>query len=393
MGINHMIYFDNASTSFPKPEALFDGISSYLRNIGVSPSRGSGTLARKAELTLMHTREDLAKLFNISNPLNISFTHNATHSINIVLKGLLRPGDHVIISNFEHNSVIRPLYKLKNKDVEFDIWESNLQGVFNFDLLVSLLKKNTRLIIVSHASNVIGVSAPIKMIGEIAKKKQILFMMDCTQTAGLLDINVEKDNIDILVGTGHKALLGPPGIGFLYIKEPSIVDSLYEGGSGYDSLSPYHPEHMPLKFEAGTYNYLGIAGLKASLEYLSNHKHTFYETEMNLTKNLFDLLKQEKEVIIYNHVDYGNTLPMILLNINGINAQDVARILDSKFSIIVRAGLHCAPLIHRTLGTAPQGAVRISLGHVTTKKEIMLLYMAIKSTAKMRSNINAMETI
>jgi len=264
-----MIYLDNASTSYPKPNELYKAINEYGKHIGASPNRAMYSLAKKAEILVESTREQFAELFNLSNPNHLCFTLNATHSLNIAIKGILKKNDHVIITSFEHNATFRPIFTATERGtISYDILESDKDGIFRLECLETLIKCNTRLIICNHASNVIGVISPIKEIGYIAKKNKIPFLVDCAQTAGLLDIDVKEACIDILAGTGHKSLLGPSGVGFLYLRDPELVNTLIEGGSGQNSLSPRHPKNMPHKFEAGTLNYLGITGLNASLKYI-----------------------------------------------------------------------------------------------------------------------------
>lgn len=375
-----MIYFDNASTSWPKPSALLEEMQIYLREIGVNPSRGNYSRATFAEAFINKTRSVLSSLFNIKNPRHLSFTLNATHSINIVLKGLLKAGDHVLISNFEHNAVVRPLEKLvKTHGVSYSIYESNSEGFFDLKKIESLITENTKLIICNHASNVIGVISPISDIGKIAQKHGLLYLVDCAQTAGIIEIDVENDQIDFLAGTSHKTLLGPPGAGFLYVKDPSKLETLYEGGSGYNSLSKKHPEITPLKFEAGTLNYMGIAGLYGSLKFLeAKGLKEIYKLEMKLTQYLLENLSQIEYVKIYGTDKMDFKIPLVSFNLKSQYSSETSYILDKKYSISVRGGIQCAPLIHKTINTLPHGTTRISFGPHNSLEEVDVFIKAMK---------------
>ena len=375
-----MIYFDNASTSWPKPKEVLDGISSYFHQIGVSPSRGGYQQAIRADQIVFETRILLANLFNILDPDHVCFTLNATQSLNIVLKGLLKDGDHVLISNFEHNSIIRPLEKLgKTKNITYSIYECNKEGFFDSQQIEKLITDKTKLIICNHASNVIGVLNPLKNISQIAQKHNLLFLVDCAQTAGHIKIDVEKYKIDFLAGTAHKSLLGPSGVGFLYVRDPDLIDTYSEGGSGHNSASKNHPETMPLKFESGTLNYLGIAGFNASLRYLKEKKYTHTHTySMRLLQKLILKLSEIDEIFIYGTQDFAFKIPLISLNVKGLFATECAYILDKEHAICTRGGLQCAPLIHKTISTFPHGTVRVSLGYKNSLQEIETFINAIK---------------
>jgi cysteine desulfurase family protein len=388
-----MIYFDNASTTWPKPDAVIKGMSKYFHEIGVSPSRGSYQHARKGEEIVFKTRKLLSDLLNIDDPDLISFTHNATHSLNIVLKGLLKPGDHVLISAFDHNSVIRPLETLKEKKgITYDVYKCSKEGFYDISSIEALINENTKLIVCNHASNVLGVISPITEIGKLAKKHNILFLVDCAQTAGLIPICVQDSFIDFLAGTAHKSLLGPSGVGFLYCKHPDLLDSLMEGGSGHNSISKRQPEIMPSKFEAGTQNYLGIAGFYESLKYIDQHSsEKLYEQENALLQYILKKILEIREVTIYGTHDIRYKIPLFSFNVAGIYATECAYLLDKEFSICVRGGLQCAPLVHQVIGTFPHGTVRVSLGHKNTYQEANKFIMAIKAIVERHSKQNLKE--
>ncbi len=371
-----IIYFDNASTVFPKPKIILDYMAEYLSHIGGSPARGGHKLADLADNYITNVRKNLASLFNITDHSHVVFTQNATHSLNIVIKGYLKSGDHALICNFSHNSVLRPLNSLKQKNiVTYDIFQISSDGLVDEEEISKLIKTNTRIIICNHASNVIGVKAPLKQISKIAKKYGLHFLVDCSQSAIYLNIDVEHDSIDFLVGTGHKTLNGPPGIGFLYIKDGNLVDCFMEGGSGGNhSISPMHPKLLPHKFEAGTMNFLGIAGLAGGLDYLKQVgiNYIILKTK-ELTMYALNKLLEIKECIIYGSKDLSLKIPIISFNILGWRLIEIAEILDKNYSIMLRPGIQCAPLTHHLLGTLPNGTVRISFNHMNCRSQDLIL--------------------
>lgn len=377
-------YLDNASTTFPKPACVWEAAKDYIEKVGANPGRSGNFLARRAETIVHDCRERLGLLFNAKDLDNIALTFNATHALNTIIKGTLEQGDHVIITNFEHNSVIRPVEKLKrNGVIEYDLVESNDKGLFNISDFESAIKPNTKLVIVNHASNVLGVLTPIAEIIKLAHKHDVKVLVDASQTAGLIDINVEKLDVDYLVFTGHKALLGASGTGGFYAKDPYPIATLMEGGSGSNSQSPVHPGILPDKFEAGTMNYLGIAGLAASLKMiLDKGIASTYSAEIELTEYLLAKLSVVNGITIYGTTDINLKVPVVSFNIAGMTASEVATILDSDYKIMVRPGLQCAPLVHKTIGTAMNGTVRISIGATNTKKDIDLLIDALTKIVK-----------
>jgi cysteine desulfurase family protein len=380
--MNDSIYFDHASTSGSKPDEVLQEITAYLRGIGTSPGRGGYRLEQRAYHLISDVRAQLADMVGAKQKEQIAFTYNATHAINIVLKGLLKEGDHVIISSFEHNAVYRPLYKLsKEKGVIYDVWECDSLGQFNREDLKKLIRPNTRLIALNHASNVLGVLSPVEETGRLAKSLNIPLLVDVSQTAGLFPVSF-GDFADYIAGTGHKSLLGPSGIGYFYARDSESLHTLYEGGSGINSLSPYHPEKIPDKFEAGTINYLGIAGLKGSLSYLKAYSQERMRNElMQLTEYTLKQLKEIPGINIYGPKSVDRKVPLLSMNLEGYFANETAHFLHQA-GFCVRAGLQCAPLVHRALGTLPQGTVRISLGHTNTLDEIDQLCNTLKNIRK-----------
>ncbi|MFA6066743.1 MAG: aminotransferase class V-fold PLP-dependent enzyme [Candidatus Babeliaceae bacterium] len=373
------IYFDHASTSYPKPPHVLQEISYYLTEIGVSPGRSSYKRAIAAEEVIFNTRKLLAALLKAQYPHQIIFTLNATHALNIIIKGTLSHGDHVIITNYEHNAVVRPLESLKHKRaISYDIVESDILGNFNMDDFTKKIQKNTKLIIANHGSNVLGSTAPIELIGNVAKEHNVLFAVDGSQTTGLLDIDVNKCNIDFFAFTGHKSLLGPSGTGGFYIKKSDHVATLYEGGTGSNSISLIHPESLPTKFEAGTINYMGIAGLLGSLQYLSvNGIDALCKTKINITNYCLSRLLLIPEIIIYGAIT-EKLLPIISFNVKNILPQEISYRLDKEYNIMTRSGLQCAPLIHATLQTFPHGTVRVSFGYQNSYEQVDCFIYALK---------------
>lgn len=364
------IYFDNATTSFPKPAVVFDAIKSFSGDFGYDPLKVGIPSRHDCEELVVDTRKLIAESLGVVDYYRISFTYNATYASNILLKGFLKRGDHVIINSYNHNAVMRPLYSLsKSREISFDIWNCDTNGAYDLSALERLLKKETRLIIINAISNVLGTICPLEEVSNFAKKHNIKLALDCTQASGKFDINLSNLSVDMAIGTGHKGFLGPSGIGFLYVKDESLVDSLVEGGGGYMSQNMDHPKYAPEKYEAGTLNYFGVAGLHASLLWLEKHKLELAEKEKELTNYLVLRLRGLDFITLYG-VDKERKVPIISINVIGFLPQEVSNFLFNKYSIITRAGLQCAPLIHRDIGTFPNGTLRISLGYFNEKEEI-----------------------
>jgi cysteine desulfurase / selenocysteine lyase len=379
-----VIYLDNAATTFPKPEEVYERINEVMRKYGANPGRSGHRLALEAGRIIYDSRETVAKFFNIDNPMQLVFTSNATDALNLGVKGLLKSGDHVITSSMEHNSVLRPLKTLEKRGViELTIIECDFEGQINLADIVSAIKVNTKLIITTHASNVTGTIFPIKDIGKIASDRGIIYMVDAAQTAGLYDIDVKEMNIDLLAVAGHKSLLGPQGTGALYVKDGILLETIREGGTGSKSEHLYQPEMMPDRLECGTPNTHGIAGLAAGVEYI---KRIGIENirlhEEKLAKHFIDAISEIDQIKIYGPKDYSKRVPVISMNIGDEDSSEIGYILDEAFEIGVRPGLHCAPLAHKTIGSFEQGTVRFSIGAFTTKEEIERAIEAVKEIAK-----------
>lgn len=372
------IYMDNAATSYPKPESVYQAVDHFNRNMGGNPGRGSNQQSLRAGSVLLDTRDCLARLFNIEDSDDIAFTANVTESLNIGLKGFLRPGDHVITSSMEHNAVARPLFVLQSQGVEWTRVSCAQDGSLDPDEVRQAIKKNTRMICMLHASNLTGTIMPIHEIGALAHAAGIAFMVDAAQTAGVLPINVVEDKIDILAFTGHKSLLGPQGTGGIYIDPGISIRPLKEGGTG--SLSEYleQPALMPDILESGTLNTPGIAGLGAGVKFiLEQGLNQIRVHEQNLISQLIDGLSQIKGIKLYGPNNNQKQTAVLSFNLTGMDCGELSSSLDYEFGIITRSGLHCAPLAHQTIGTLQSGACRLSPGYFTSSEDIIYVLTAI----------------
>lgn len=378
-----MIYLDNAATTFPKPQEVYDEVMRCMKEYGANPGRSGHKLALEAGRVIYNTRELLGEMFNIKNPMNIVFTCNGTDGLNTAIKGILKPGDHVITSTMEHNSVLRPLKSLEKTGVELTIIQCDKEGFIDLNDIEKSIKENTKAIITTHASNVIGTIFPIEKIGVIAKQNNLIYIVDAAQTAGLYDIDVEAMNIDVLVFPGHKSLLGPQGTGAMYISEKVCIDCTKQGGTGSASESLVQPDIMPDKFESGTPNTPGIAGLGRGIKFIMDiGMGNIREHEEKLTQRFLDELSKIEEVIVYGPKDSKKQAPTVSINIKGADSSEVGYILDSEFDIAVRTGLHCAPLAHETVGTLESGTIRFSIGYFNTEEDIDRSIEAIKLIIK-----------
>lgn len=377
-----MIYLDNAATSFPKPSEVYEEVLNCMKNYCANPGRGSHDMSVESALKIMETRALICELFNINNPFNLVFTSNATESLNIGIKGILNKGDHVISTVIEHNSVLRPLHSLSNNGVEISLVGVDKAGYLNTFDIEDEIKANTKMIIINHSSNVLGTLQDIKKIGQIAKKNGILFMVDASQSAGLIPIDVEKNFIDLLAFSGHKGLLGPQGTGGLFIREGIKLKNFKEGGTGSNSHFMMQPDFIPDKFESGTLNTPGIAGLSEGLKFIK--KIGINNIRKHHDELMYFLLEEMKK-LDYIKI-YGNTSVMerntvLSINVEGIDSSIVGELLNER-KIAVRTGYHCTPLIHDVIGTEYAGTVRISPGFFNTLEEIEILIKAIKEIYK-----------
>jgi cysteine desulfurase family protein len=378
----NMIYFDNAATSWPKPVAMIKAMADFNANVGANPGRSGHRLSVEAGRVIFYAREAVASLIGADDPLSIIFTRNATEGINTAIRGLLLKGDHVITSGMEHNSVMRPLRAMEQQGVELTVVQCSAEGDVSPDDIASAIKKNTRMIIMTHASNVTGTIMPVAGIAKTAYDNGIIFCVDAAQTAGSIPINVMKDNIDILIFTGHKALYGPQGTGGFYIRKgmENIMEPLERGGTGSRSEFEEQPDFMPDRFESGTPNTIGIAGLSAGAAFVSAvGVEIIRKKEIALTELFISGIRSLKGVKIYGNTDPAKRTAVVSFTIDGLSPSDISFKLDEQYSIMSRPGLHCAPAAHRTIGTFPEGTVRFSFGLFTTEEEIEFAIRAIES--------------
>ena len=385
--MDKLIFLDNGATSFPKPEEVYAFMDNFYRNFGVNPGRSGYDLCMETGELVETTREMLTEFFNGKDPNRLCFSYNSTDALNLVINGILNEGDHAITTTIEHNSVLRPLYHLyKYNGVEVDYIPFDGKGFVDPDEFPKKFKKNTKLVIINHASNVIGTIQPIKEIGKYCRKNGIPFAIDASQSAGKIPIDVEEMNVDVVVFTGHKSFLGPTGIGGLYVREGIEIRHTRAGGTGVRSAVRTHLDEYPYRLEYGTLNILGVAGLQAGLKWIKKKGlNNIHEQEMKLTAMLRDGLKDIEEVTLYCQDDLTDHISILLFNIDGLEAVNTGTILDVDYNIACRTGLHCAPLVHEQLGTDKiKGAVRSGIGPFNTEAQIKTAINAVKEIAESR---------
>lgn len=378
-----MIYLDNAATSFPKPEEVYLAVENTMRNQGANPGRSGHKRAIEAGRIIFEARESIAKLIEVEDPLKIAITLNATEALNVAIKGFLKKGDHVVTTSMDHNSVLRPIKTLETLGVSNTIVQCNKDGELNPKNVEKAIRPNTKLIAVTHASNVTGTIMPISDVGDIAQRLGVCFLVDAAQTAGVYDVSVKENKIDLLAMTGHKGLLGPQGTGVLYIAEGFEVAQLKEGGTGSKSENLLQPNFMPDKYESGTPNTPGIAGLSKGVEYiLKKGIESIRAHEENLVEHFIYELKKIDAIRIYGVNNFKKRAAVVSINIGNEDSAEISYVLDKEYNIATRAGLHCAPLAHKTIGTFEQGTVRFSFGIFNTHVEIERVIAAIKEIVK-----------
>ncbi len=382
-----MIYLDNAATSYPKPKTVLPALQNYLENVGASPGRSGHQLAANAGRILFQTRKALARLFQLSDPGRIIFTENATAALNLALFGLLQPGDRVLTSGLEHNAVMRPLRRLEElHKITVDILPGTATSHYDLNLLEQWCdQKKYRLAVINHGSNIIGSLAPLQKILPILKEHNIISVIDGAQSAGAYPINLSTLEPDVFCFTGHKSLYGPPGTGGLYIREGIEPEPLIYGGTGSRSETEYQPEFMPDKYESGTPNTLGLAGLKAGLEFIeTTDLRNIIGHERGLADNLRDNLKEIPGLNLCEPRSDDERLPVISFTITGLSPSEIGYRLDREFSIMTRVGLHCAPRAHQSVDTFPQGTVRLAPGYFNNSEEVEKTIEAISIIAGSR---------
>mgnify|MGYP001829245370 CR=1 FL=1 len=385
------IYLDNAATSFPKPEVVRHAMSTFCRQSGVNPGRSGCDLGLRAEAMVFGTRAKLTRFFNESlfaegkgkDPNRVCFTPNATGSLNLIVNGTLEPGDHVVTTILEHNSVIRPVNHAAQRGVESTFVGADPEGYVDPEDIRKAITDRTRLVIVNHASNVIGVVQDIEAIGAVCKDASVPFAVDAAQTAGVLPIDMACCNISFLAFTGHKGLFGPTGIGGICVADGAEIKPSLYGGTGVKSADPYHIEDWPHRLEAGTANLGGIAGLDAAQDWIAEQGiEKIYRHEIELLAMLMEGLAGIEGVTIHGHTRTERRVAVCSFTVEGRDPAEVGTFLDVDYGILTRTGLECAPLIHEHLGTAPKGTIRFSIGPFNTEEHIDKAIAAVHDIAR-----------
>jgi cysteine desulfurase / selenocysteine lyase len=393
MTTDRIIYLDNASTSFPKPDIVHETIKDFYSKNGVNPGRTGCDLALNAERKILETRKRFSKFFNASleaagiekDPNRLVFTMNATSSLNQIIQGSVFPGDHVITTVLEHNSVIRPVNHKMLEGAKATYVRPDSEGYIDPEDIRKSVRKNTKLVMVNHGSNVSGVVQDLKTIGRVCRDEGVPLAVDTAQTAGVIPIDMNEYNISFLAFTGHKGLFGPTGTGGICVADHADLKATVYGGTGVQSANPYHPEEYPYRLEAGTVNLAGISGLCSGLCWvMEKGPETLYAHEMSLLKRLYDGLSQVKGVSIIGPSRFDRHVATLSITIDNCDASDIGAFLDAEYGIQTRTGLHCAPLIHEHYGTAPRGTVRFSPGPFNTPEHIDIAVKAIETYSKTR---------
>jgi cysteine desulfurase family protein len=377
-------YFDNAASSWPKPPQVIEAMTTCLNEFAANPGRGSHQMAVKASRALFETRKNLAKLFKISNPNDICYTLNTTEALNLAIKGSLKVGDHVITTSVEHNSVRRPLeYLRRTKNIDITYIQANEKGYINPLEIRNAMRNNTRLVICSHSSNLLGTIVPLAEIGQICEQKKIMLLVDAAQTAGTLPIDVTQMGVSMLAFPGHKGLLGPQGTGGLYIHPSIDLEPLLQGGTGSQSEAIEQPVVRPDRYEAGTQNTVGIVGLNEGVKFvLKQTVEAIHVKEWSFTQRLMEGLQEVEGVQILGPDLGDDRTGIVSFIMKQVDASELSFILDQSFQIAVRAGFHCTPLGHETAGTTETGAVRASVGFYTTEEEVEHFIHSIKEISR-----------
>ena len=377
-----MIYMDNAATTLHKPDAVKAAVLAAFETMG-NAGRGASEPALDASRVIYGTREKLARFFNAESASRIVFTANSTESLNIAIKGLFCPGDHVITTVLEHNSVLRPLYECREHGVELSILGCDEKGNISYDEMESAVKDHTKAIVCTHASNLTGNMIDLKKAGEIARKHGLIFVVDASQTAGVWPVDVQNTGIDVLCFTGHKGLMGPQGTGGMYVRTGVEIRPLLSGGSGIDTYNPHHPSQMPTALEAGTLNGHGIAGLGAAVSFLEETGlDVIREKEQSLMRRFYEGISCIPGVKVYGDFDTRERAAIVSFNIGDYDSSEVSDELNVECGIVTRPGAHCAPLMHKALGTVEQGAVRFSFSYYNTEEEVDAAIRAVRELAQ-----------
>ena len=377
-----MSYLDSAATSYHKPDGVARAVAEAISHMG-NPGRGAHEASLDASRVVYGTREKMAELFGAEEASQIVFTANSTESLNIAIQGLVDPGDHVITTVMEHNSVLRPLYLCQQRGVSLTILPFSAAGTVTPEAIEAVIRSNTRMIVCTHGSNLTGDLNDLEAIGRVCKKHHLLFVVDASQTAGVFPIQMDSMNIDVLCFTGHKSLMGPQGTGGMCVRKGVRIRPLLVGGSGIDSYSKIHPQVMPTALEAGTLNAHGIAGLSAALDFIKKATpDVIRQREEGLTRRFVSQIKSIPGVKLYGNYEQFPRAPILSLNILDYDSGEIADVLAQDYGIMTRAGAHCAPLMHEALGTKSQGAVRFSFSYFNTEEEIDQAANAIRELAE-----------
>ncbi len=381
-----LIYVDNAASSWPKPRSVIKAMCDFMEKACANPGRSGHRMSIEASRILYNTRNELSDLLNVRDPLRVVFCSNATEALNLALKGLITEKDHVITTALEHNSVMRPLRELENSGAQISILKCSQDGIPQAQDLENLIRKNTKLVVINHGSNVTGAIAPLSEIGKITRDAGLLLLVDAAQTAGCFPIDFERDQIDLLAFTGHKSLLGPQGIGGLVIGERVDIERLKPlktGGTGSRSEYEHQPDFLPDKYESGTPNTVGVAGILAGVQFVKKRSvESIREHEMKLTGVLIEGFEKTGGVRVYGPKSLEKRIGIVSINIDGMPPSEVSFCLDREFGILTRPGLHCAPLAHKTIGAFPQGTVRFSPGVFNTEEEMTTIIEAVCQIAR-----------
>lgn len=377
-GFNMNLYCDNAATTFPKPESVYRSVENAMRNIGASPGRGGYRRSLDAARLLFSTRESIASLFAIADASRVIMTHNATGALNLALRGVLKSGDHVVTTTMEHNSLIRPLELLSQSAVDYTMVHASSSGFADPDEIKKAITSKTKMIAISHVSNVCGLIQPVEEIGRIAKENDILFLLDAAQSAGSIPIDVKALSVDLLAAPGHKGLYGPQGTGFLYVGNNISLQPFMAGGTGTNSTERDQPLVIPDGFEPGTHNLPGIAGFKAGIDFVTEvGVDTIGRHERELVSQLAESLRMCSAITLHGYADSDHNNGVLSITIKDADSAAIAFLLDQKYDISVRSGLHCAPDAHKTLGTFPAGTLRLSPGWFNTAEDVAFVADAI----------------
>jgi cysteine desulfurase/selenocysteine lyase len=380
-----MIYFDNAATSWPKPPQVIQAMADFLAFVGANPGRAGHHKAVQAGKIVYNARLAVAELFKAENPLRVIFTYNVTQALNLCLHGILHPGAHIITGSMEHNSVMRPLRMLEKTGVKLSIVQCSQGGNLDPRKLESCIRTDTKLVVLNHASNVTGTLLPVKEVGAVCRKHNVLFLVDAAQTAGCYPIDMQSDCIDFLAFTGHKALNGPMGTGGLIIGgrvDEGILHPLMQGGTGSNSENEEQPDFLPDALEAGTINAVGLAGLTAGIDWINNTGlETLRTHDLDLTRYLLDGLGEIPGITVYGDRQAAGRTAVVSFTIDKMSVSEAGLRLDEEYGIQCRVGLHCAPIAHKTLGTFPQGTIRFGLGYFNTETDVEKAVSAVKQIA------------